>query len=130
MTLGQIYTFLPCSKTLLSTPKSRVAPSPSLPRMRGRVREQPEPIMSEEIFDDTPPPGRLPNDNATPTIERAVNSYPARRRYKPYIQTPPRIEAVGGMIDIHCHAEYGQQDAMAVAKLASANGMYGILYKS
>ncbi len=92
--------------------------------------EQPEPIMSEEIFDDTPPPGRLPNDNATPTIERAVNSYPARRRYKPYIQTPPRIEAVGGMIDIHCHAEYGQQDAMAVAKLASANGMYGILYKS
>jgi len=34
------------------------------------------------------------------------------------------------MIDIHCHAEHGQQDALAVAKLASENGMYGILYKS
>jgi hypothetical protein len=77
-----------------------------------------------------PPPRRLPNDNATPTYERAVASYPARRRYKPYIQTPPRIEGVKGMIDIHCHAEYGQQDAVAVAKLASENGMYGIVYKS
>ena len=34
------------------------------------------------------------------------------------------------MIDIHCHAEHGQQDALAVAKLASESGMYGILYKS
>jgi hypothetical protein len=75
-------------------------------------------------------PRRLPNDNATPTIERAVASYPARRNYKPYIQVPPRIEAVRGMIDIHCHAEYGQQDALAVGKLASESGMYGILYKS
>jgi hypothetical protein len=75
-------------------------------------------------------PGRFPNDNATPTLERAVASYPARRRYKPYIQTPPRIDGVRGMIDIHCHAEHGQQDAVAVAKLASENGMYGILYKS
>jgi hypothetical protein len=73
------------------------------------------------------PPGRFENNNATPTMERAVASYPARRRYKPYIQNPPRIEAVRGMIDIHCHAEHGQQDALAVAKLASANG---ILYKS
>jgi hypothetical protein len=76
------------------------------------------------------PPRRLPNDNATPTLERAVLSYPARRGYKPYIQTPPRIDAVRGMIDIHCHAEYGQQDALALAKLASESGMYGILYKS
>jgi len=81
-------------------------------------------------MNDTSPPRRLPNDNATPTFERAVANYPARRRYKPYIQTPPRIEGVKGMIDIHCHAEYGQQDAVAVAKLASANGMYGIVYKS
>ena len=81
-------------------------------------------------MDDALPPRRLPNDNATPTIERAVASYPARRNYKPYIQTPPKIEGVKGMIDIHCHAEYGQQDALAVGKLASENGMYGILYKS
>jgi hypothetical protein len=76
------------------------------------------------------PPGRFENNNATPTMERAVASYPARRSYKPYIQTPPRIQGVKGMIDIHCHAEHGQQDALAVAKLASENGMYGILYKS
>jgi hypothetical protein len=37
---------------------------------------------------------------------------------------------VRGMIDIHCHAEYGQQDALAVGKLASESGMYGLLYKS
>ena len=71
-----------------------------------------------------------PNDNATPTMERCVGAYPARRGFKPYIQTPPKIEGVRGMIDIHCHAEYGQQDALALAKLASENGMYGILYKS
>jgi Family of unknown function (DUF6282) len=76
------------------------------------------------------PPGRFENNNATPTRERAVASYPARRSYKPYIQKPPHVEAVRGMIDIHCHAEHGQQDALAVAKLASESGMYGILYKS
>ena len=76
------------------------------------------------------PPGRFENNNATPTRERAVASYPARRSYKPYIQRPPHIDAVSGMIDIHCHAEHGQQDALAVAKLASESGMYGILYKS
>lgn len=70
------------------------------------------------------------NNNATPTMERCVASYPARRGYKPYIQVPPKVEAVRGMIDIHCHAEYGQQDAFALAKLASESGMYGILYKS
>lgn len=71
-----------------------------------------------------------PNTNATPTMERCVAAYPARRGYKPYIQTPPRIDGVRGMIDIHCHAEYGQQDALAVGRLASENGMYGLLYKS
>ena len=76
------------------------------------------------------PPGRFENNNATPTRERAVASYPARRSYKPYIQKPPHVEAVRGMIDIHCHAEHGQQDALAVGKLASESGMYGILYKS
>jgi hypothetical protein len=76
------------------------------------------------------PPGRFENNNATPTRERAVASYPARRSYKPYIQKPPRVDAVRGMIDIHCHAEHGQQDSLAVAKLASESGMYGILYKS
>src|SRR5882724_11867319 len=76
------------------------------------------------------PPGRFENNNATPTRERAVAAYPARRGYKPYIQVPPKIEAVRGMIDIHCHAEHGQQDALALAKLASESGMYGILYKS
>jgi hypothetical protein len=73
---------------------------------------------------------RSNNNNATPTMERCVAAYPARRGFKPYIQVPPKIEGVRGMIDIHCHAEYGQQDALAVGKLASENGMYGLLYKS
>lgn len=73
---------------------------------------------------------RGPNNNATPTMERCVGAYPARRNFKPYIQTPPKIEAVRGFIDVHCHAEYGQQDALAVGKLASESGMYGLLYKS
>ena len=71
-----------------------------------------------------------PNNNATPTMERCVAAYPARRGYKPYVQMPPKVEAVRGFIDVHCHAEYGQQDALALAKLASESGMYGILYKS
>jgi hypothetical protein len=70
------------------------------------------------------------NNNATPTLERCVAAYPARRNFKPYIQVPPKIPGVAGMIDIHCHADYGQQDALAVAKLASENGMRGLLYKS
>ena len=86
--------------------------------------------MEEKKEDAVVTPGRFDNNNATPTRERAVAAYPARRGYKPYIQVPPRIDGVRGMIDIHCHAEHGQQDALAVAKLASENGMYGILYKS
>ena len=81
-------------------------------------------------MDDAVQPRRLPNNNATPTVERAVKSYPARRNYKPYIQKPPHVDAVRGMIDVHCHADYGQQDALSVGQLASEAGMYGILYKS
>jgi hypothetical protein len=88
-------------------------------------------IFREQTMEDAiVPPGRFENNNATPTRERAVSSYPARRGYKPYIQRPPHVEAVRGMIDIHCHAEHGQQDALSIAKLASESGMYGILYKS
>jgi hypothetical protein len=69
--------------------------------------------------------------NATPTEERAVTSYPARRSYTPYIQYPGQaVNDVEGSIDIHCHAHFGQQDALSLAKLASQSKMAGILYKS
>jgi len=34
------------------------------------------------------------------------------------------------MYDIHCHAHEGQQDALALAKLASQSHMRGILFKT
>jgi hypothetical protein len=69
--------------------------------------------------------------NATPTEERAVTSYPARRRFAPYVQYPGHATpGVSGAIDIHCHAHAGQQDAFALATLASQSGMRGILFKS
>ena len=69
--------------------------------------------------------------NATPTEERAVTSYPARRGFTPYIQYPGQaVPDVAGAIDIHCHAHFGQQDAISLAKLASQSKMAGILYKS
>jgi hypothetical protein len=69
--------------------------------------------------------------NATPTEERAVTSYPARRRFAPYVQYPGHATpGVSGAIDIHCHAHAGQQDAFALATLASHSGMRGILFKS
>jgi len=40
------------------------------------------------------------------------------------------VPGVQGAIDIHCHAHEGQQDALSLAKLASENGMAGILYKT
>ena len=43
---------------------------------------------------------------------------------------PPAISGVKGAIDIHCHADAAHQDALSVAKLASTNGMRGLLYKS
>lgn len=69
---------------------------------------------------------------ATPSVERSVTSYPARRAFK---QGPidPAVHSVVGVddaIDIHCHAHEGQQDALGVAKLASMSGMRGILYKT
>jgi len=69
-------------------------------------------------------------ENATPVMERCVTSYPARRAYRPGVVFPPRVPGVADAIDIHCHAHEGQQDALALAQLASENGMAGILYKT
>lgn len=70
------------------------------------------------------------NDNATPTLERCVTSYPARRAFRPGVVYPPKVPGVENAIDIHCHAHEGQQDALALAKLASESGMQGILFKT
>ncbi len=69
-------------------------------------------------------------NNATPTRERAVSSYPTRRRYRPGVVFPPAVPGVADMYDIHCHAHEGQQDALSLAKLASQSGMRGIVYKT
>ena len=69
-------------------------------------------------------------DTATPTRDRSVTSYPVRRAYVPGVVYPPEVPGVNDFIDIHCHAHQGQQDALSVAKLASQNGMQGILFKS
>jgi len=53
-----------------------------------------------------------------------------RRAYREEVQHPPAVSQVGGIIDIHCHAHEGQQDALDLAKHASLNGMGGILYKT
>ncbi len=75
------------------------------------------------------PMNERPN-NATPTRERCVTSYPTRRRYRPGVVFPPAVPGVADMYDIHCHAHEGQQDALSLAKLASQSGMRGILYKT
>ena len=67
---------------------------------------------------------------ATPTEERCVTSYPARRGYAPGVFFPPEAPNVTDAIDIHCHAHGGQQDALALAKFASRSGMRGILFKT
>lgn len=67
---------------------------------------------------------------ATPTDERCVTSYPARRAYRPGVVYPPEIDTVAGAIDIHCHAHAGQQDALALGKYASRCGMRGLLFKT
>lgn len=64
------------------------------------------------------------------TRARYVKSYEVRRAFADEIQHPPAVTGVRGAIDIHCHAHDGQQDALAVAKHASRNGMRGILYKT
>ncbi len=71
-----------------------------------------------------------PDDHATPVRQRCVTSYPARRNYRPGVVHPPQAPGVQNAIDIHCHAHEGQQDALSLAKLASENGMAGILYKT
>jgi len=69
-------------------------------------------------------------DNATPVMERCITSYPARRAYRPGVVYPPQVPGVKDAIDIHCHSHEGQQDALALAQLASESGMAGILYKT
>ncbi|HEU0167872.1 MAG TPA: DUF6282 family protein [Chloroflexota bacterium] len=72
-----------------------------------------------------------PTRHPDATIEaRFQRSYMARRAYKDDVQMPPATMGVQGAIDIHCHCHEGQQDALAVAKHASASGMSAILYKT
>jgi len=66
----------------------------------------------------------------SPTAARYLKSYEVRRAYKGHIQYPPEVPGVKDAIDIHCHANEGQQDALAVAKHASKSGMRGILFKT
>lgn len=69
-------------------------------------------------------------DHATPTARRAVTSYAARHLYHPGPLFPPAVPNVRDFIDLHAHCHGGQQDALALAKLASESGMLGILYKT
>jgi hypothetical protein len=62
--------------------------------------------------------------------DRFLDSYRARMGYRTEILRPPAIHGVEDTIDIHTHAHEGQQDALAVAQLASASGMRGLLFKS
>ena len=72
-----------------------------------------------------------PTAHIDPTVlARFQRSYVARRGYKDEVQRPPATMGVKGVIDIHCHAHEGQQDALAVAQHASASGMGGILFKT
>ncbi len=71
-----------------------------------------------------------PTEKATPTNERCVTSYPARRNYRPGVVFPPQVPGVIDAIDIHCHAHEGQQDALALGILASESKMKGIVYKT
>jgi Family of unknown function (DUF6282) len=74
---------------------------------------------------------RLANtDHATPTAQRAVTSYKARHLYNPGVIFPPEIPDVTDAIDLHCHCHEGQQDALALAKVASQSGMLGIVFKT
>ena len=73
----------------------------------------------------------MPNETvATPTAERCVTSYPARRGYQPGVVYPPEVTTVADVIDIHCHAHSGQQDALTLGQYASRSGMRGLLYKT
>ena len=65
-----------------------------------------------------------------PTKARFLKSYEIRRAYQDEIQRPPEVTGVKEAIDVHCHADQGHQDPLAVARHASRNGMGGILFKS
>ncbi|MEQ8369866.1 MAG: DUF6282 family protein [Alphaproteobacteria bacterium] len=69
---------------------------------------------------------------ATPTRERSVTSYPARRRFRqgPIDPSAAAIVGVEDAVDIHCHAHDGSQDPLGLMKLASRSGMKAILFKS
>jgi hypothetical protein len=71
-----------------------------------------------------------PGQTAAPAQARYLTSYMARRTYADEIQSPPAVAGVAHTVDIHAHAHEGQQDALALARHASANGMGGILYKT
>ncbi|GHJ36920.1 DUF6282 family protein [Streptomyces sp. TS71-3] len=72
---------------------------------------------------------RLRRPDAAPG-DRFLAAYRARMGYKAEPLHPPAVHGVEGAVDIHCHAHEGQQDALAVAKLAAASGMGGLLFKS
>ncbi|MDB5964096.1 MAG: hypothetical protein JWQ72_596 [Polaromonas sp.] len=79
----------------------------------------------------TETPAQTPRvDPATPVAERCITSYPTRRAYRPGVVFPPAIPGVAGMIDIHCHSHEGQQDTLSLSKVASENGMGGLLFKT
>ncbi len=69
-------------------------------------------------------------DKSETQVPRYLTSYMARRAYTEEVQHPPKVNHVKDVIDIHCHAQRGQQDPLDLAKHASVNGMGGILYKS
>ena len=65
-----------------------------------------------------------------PTKQRYVKSYEVRWAFHDTVQHPPDVTGVEKAIDLHCHANPGQQDPIALAKYASKSGMGGILYKT
>jgi hypothetical protein len=69
-------------------------------------------------------------EEAWEDIPRYLSSYRARRKYREAVQEPPLVKGIEDPIDIHCHAHEGQQDPLAIARLASQAGMKGLLYKS
>ena len=69
-------------------------------------------------------------DPATPTAERCITSYPARRKFRAPTQHPPACAGVTGAIDIHCHVHDGGNDPLSTAKFASESGMAGLVMKT
>ncbi|WP_285752327.1 DUF6282 family protein [Lentzea sp. NBRC 105346] len=72
---------------------------------------------------------RLRRKNNAPH-DRFLSSYKARMGYRGEVLVPPAVYGVEGAVDIHCHAHEGQQDGLAIAQLASASGVKGLLMKS